>query len=275
MSIGPNTKFYGSISEFPGSFGKKFHNAGYDHLGLDMFYLPLKISPAELKGAVSMVKNNMAGCGVSMPYKFSVMEFLDSFDQSALNCGAVNTITNVNGVLKGYNADYYGAKKALETLDVSGKSVLMIGAGGVAHAIAQAVCELGGDLMVANRTESKAEGLVKKIGGRQISLSEVAGSSGYLLINATSLGMHNRNESVVEDNIIGNFDNVLEVVVTKGNQSDSTRLVRESLARGKNVIKGLTLTTYQAAEQFRLYTGQVLSESFLNNFVSRWERSLV
>ena len=149
MKINSDTKICISIAARPGDFGANFHNSAYKHLDLNWVYLPRKVvSATDLEKAISGVRGlNIKGCSVSMPHKQTVIKYMDDIDTSAAKIGAVNSIVqNEKGDLKGYNTDYYGAKKALERAKINGKEVLMIGAGGVAKAVGLAVIELGGIL---------------------------------------------------------------------------------------------------------------------------------
>ena len=133
-----------------------------------------------------------------MPHKETVIQYLDDLDISAETIGAVNTIVqNDNGNLKGYNTDFYGAKNALKKAEIKGKKVLMTGAGGAARAVGLAVKELGGILTIANRTYDRAKELSEKLNVNVTSWDQVSNSAGYLLINATSVGMKKRHPTVV------------------------------------------------------------------------------
>lgn len=265
------TKHFGSIASKPGSFGVEFHNRGYQELGLNCHYQALQVKPEQLFVAMGILRNNFQGWGVSMPHKLAVLAYLSSSDQSVEKTGAVNTVLKQpDGSLKGFNTDYMGAKKAIqESSDIRHKPVMMIGAGGAARAIALAVTELGGDLFIGNRTEEKARDLAERFSANFFDLSN-SDYQGYLLVNATSVGMANPDESPVSRDILEGFDAVMDVVVTRGLE---TKLVRDARELGKPVIKGLTMTTHQAAEQFRLYTGRELPRSFLDNFMEYWQCS--
>ncbi|MFH1424505.1 MAG: shikimate dehydrogenase [archaeon] len=251
-----------SIAEKPGTFGSLFHNRAYEMLGLDQVYIPRKVEAKKLESTIASVRAlGIKGCSVSMPHKVEVMQYLDSFDSSASNVGAVNTIVRQgDGTLKGYNTDYYGAKKALEeNADVAGKDVLMIGAGGAANAIGQAVKDLGGNLSIANRTEEKAKELADKLGAKTIAWGDLTSSKGYLLINATSIGMKDSDTMVVSKETLSNFEVVMDVVISP----PKPKLIQESEALGKKTIPGTYMCTYQAAEQVKLYTGQDAPEELI------------
>ena len=243
-----------SIAAKPGNFGANFHNSAYKHLGLDWVYLPRKVvRTVDLERAINGVRVfGIKGCSVSMPHKEIVIQYLDNLDSSAERIGAVNTIVqNENGSLKGYNTDFYGARKALEKANIKGKEVLMTGAGGVAKAVGFAVKELGGLLTIANRTYDRARELSEKLNAKVIPWEQVSNSSGYLLINATSVGMKDPNKMVVKEKVIRNFNVIMDVVI----YPSETKLLRISKEKGKIIIPGTLMCVYQAAEQFKIYTG--------------------
>ena len=255
-----------SIAEKPGALGVTFHNRGYKALGLNYSYMPLKVMPSQLESVISLLRDNFHGCSVSMPHKVKIMEYLDELDNSASKIGAVNTILNKNGILIGYNTDYYGAKRAIETsLDIREKEVVMIGAGGVARAMGNAVKDLGGKLIIANRTEEKAIDLTCILSVPYILFKNLNKVSGYLLINATNVGMNNNEDVIVPQDIISKFDAVMDVVIPK---EGKTRLINEVIRADKRYITGRTMAAYQAAEQFRLYTEKELPEEFIQNFLN-------
>lgn len=260
-----------SIAAKPGNFGVNFHNSAYKHLNLNWVYLPRKVvSATDLERAINGVRAlDIKGCSVSMPHKEAVVRFLEELDLSTERIGAVNTIVqNENRTLKGYNTDFYGAKKALETAEIKGKKVLMIGAGGAAKAVGLAVKELRGVLTIANRTYVKAKELGEKLNAKVISWEQVNNSSGYLLINATSVGMKNPDEMIVKEDVIRNFDLIMDVII----YPTETKLLRIAKEMGKEMIPGTLMCVYQAAEQFKIYTGLDAPEKVINNTLKAFEK---
>ena len=117
-----------SIASQPSNFGAYFHNQAYKSLGMNWVYLPRQVTNIdELKSAISAVRSlDIKGCSVSMPFKEIVIDFIDEMDLSAKITGAVNTILNCDGVLKGFNTDMFGAKKVASNFSLSKKQVLII-----------------------------------------------------------------------------------------------------------------------------------------------------
>lgn len=252
-----------SIAENPGNFGASFHNSAYSLLNLNWLYIPRKVvTNNDLKRAIEGVRTfNIRGCSVSMPHKENVIEFIDNLDISADKIGAVNTIVNTNGLLKGYNTDFYGAKRALEKHSLKGKKVIMIGAGGVAKAIGLAVIEIGGELTIINRDNQKALKLASKLKCETKEYKHINESQGYCLINATSVGMNDDKKMVVNDNVLNNFETIMDVVI----YPKETKLIKSALLMKKNIIPGSKMCVYQAAEQFKLYTGKNVPNQLIVN----------
>lgn len=270
MNINKSTHVCMSIAAKPGNFGANFHNNAYDLLGLNWVYIPRKVeSASDLENAIKGVRVlDIRGCSVSMPHKETVIPHLDDLDVAAKKIGAVNTIKqNEDKTLKGYNTDFYGAKKALEKVVIEGKGVLMIGAGGAAKAVGLAVKELGGSLTIANRTYDRAKALSEKLNAGVISWEQVSNSSGYLLINTTSVGMKEPDTMIVPDKVIRNFNVVMDVVIYPAR----TRLLQTARKLFKKTIPGTLMCVYQAAKQFRIYTGLDAPKEIINNTLKAFE----
>jgi len=197
-----------------------------------------------------------------MPHKELVIQYLDEIDIFADKIGAVNTIKQFDdGTLKGYNTDFYGAKKALEKAEIKGKEVLMIGAGGAAKAVGFAVKKLGGVLAIANRTYDRAKELSETLNAKAIPWEEVNNSSAYLMVNATSVGMKNPNEMIVKEDFIRKFDFIMDIVIYPA----ETKLLRIAKEFGKEIIPGTLMCVYQAAEQFKIYTDIEVPKKVIEN----------
>ncbi len=253
MGINKETKICVSIAASPGNFGSQFHNLGYQLLGLNFVYLPLQVNEGQLKKALDALKTfNIVGCSVSMPHKIKSLAYLDELGSCAQKVGAVNTIKNDAGRLIGFNTDYTGARKAIEeTGAIKNKEVTLIGAGGVAKAIAWAVTDLGGRLSVFNRTPDRLKKWPKDIPARIKRWDELKKAQGHLLINATCVGMNDNEATAVPPSIIKNFSIIQDVVLDPVN----TLLIRRARALKKKIILGTDMCFTQAAAQFKIYTG--------------------
>ena len=253
MQIEKDTQLCISVAARPSNFGTTIHNAVFRKLGLNFIYKAFGIT--DIAGAVVGVRAlGIRGCSVSMPFKESVVPYLDEVDPIAARVSAVNTVVNTSGHLIGFNSDVYGAQCVLAHIkDLSSKRVVLLGTGGVAKAILHALRELGAeDVLVVGRTLAKADALCGKLGCRAVRWEERHGLAGEVLINATPVGMEpNRNECPVDENVVARFSTIMDVVVSPA----ESRLLRTARLLGKEPIAGYRMSLYQAAKQFQLYTG--------------------
>src|SRR3989337_2921356 len=91
------------------SLSPGMQNAALNALGLNSTYIAFRVSAGELKASIQSLRAiNIAGFNVTIPHKVAVMKYLDELDATAKKAGAVNTVNNIEGVLKGYNTDIYG-----------------------------------------------------------------------------------------------------------------------------------------------------------------------
>nr|WP_104987143.1 shikimate dehydrogenase [Sorangium cellulosum] len=242
------------MSRHPVSTGAAMHLAGYRALGLDFTYIPFSVTDVE--GATrGMRALGIRGLGVSMPYKQAVIPLLDEIDPVAARIGAVNTIVNDEGRLKGYNTDWIGAVRALEEVaQLGGARVLLLGAGGAARAVAFGLAERGASVTVANRDLDKARQLAAAIGGAAAPLDREAFSADHdVLVNATSRGMADVDpRSPVPEEALREDLLVMDIVY----KPMLTELVEAARRRGATAVHGGRMLLHQAAEQFRLYTGR-------------------
>ena len=257
------TELIVSIASRPGQFGRIFHNEGYRLLGLNYLYFPMKVEPSQLEKTMELVRNNFRGCGVSMPHKIEVKKYIDELDESAIRTGAVNTILNDNSCLRGYNTDYFGAREALTGLDskLNGKRALVYGAGGASRAICLALKDLGAKVSVTNRTEDKAVNLASDLCLDYVPLEEANREfEGYLLANATPVGMSDSDIPIFSLDMISRFEAVMDVVV-----NPRAKIIGNAISLGKKTIPGTTMTVYQAQKQFEIYTGHKLPAAFITS----------
>jgi shikimate dehydrogenase len=257
MNITKDTKVCISMAERPGNFGATLFNAAFAEAGLDYIYKPFKITPEKLKEAIAGIRAyGIIGCGVSMPHKMKAMEHLNTIDESAQAIGAINTIVNNDGQLTGYNTDFIGAKKAIsEVYDVSGKNIVIVGAGGVSRAIIMALkANNAGSIKLVNRDEKRGQDLAKELDLYYYSYYDKASFEGAdMLINATPVGMLPEADAmIVDEDTVDKFEAVMDVVV----YPFETLLLQTAKKLNKTVVSGFKMSLYQAEAQFKLYTGQ-------------------
>ena len=230
------------------------YNAAFEALQLNYVYIPLIVG--DLAQAVEGVRQlGIKAVGVTIPYKVAVLPYLDELDDDARRIGAVNAIINSAGRLLGANTDGKGALKALEEVTaISGKKVVLLGAGGAARAITFALIDAGAEIVILNRTEEAARVLAKAAQTRagSFAMLEQEIQDASVVINATPVGMTpNERESPVKSGLLSSEMVVMDIV----SAPKETLLLREAKARGCKIVYGERMLFWQGALKFKLYTG--------------------
>jgi shikimate dehydrogenase len=238
------------------SLSPAIHNAAFEHLGLNYVYLAFCVS--DVAGAMQGMKAlNIRGFSVTVPHKIEVIKYLDEIDPVAQQIGAVNTVVNDDGYLIGYNTDWLGFVRSLEAYtSIPDKRVVILGAGGVARAIAFGIKERGGNMTILNRTVEieMAQALATEIGCDWGDLSQCESvTAAEIVINATSVGMY---PDVAKTVIASQYLRPEQIIYDVVYNPLETRLLREAKARGCQVIPGYEMLLLQGVAQFELWTGK-------------------
>ncbi len=250
------------------SMSAVMHNAAFQELGLDYRYELKSVPPDELGALVTseLRRTEFAGASDTIPHKLSIMRHLDGIDPSALRIGAVNTIVNEDGQLKGYNTDGIGALRGITEAygEIEEARVVMVGAGGAARAVGYHLSTGVRELTIANRTLERGEELATSLSAnpecraivRSIPLERdtlrAAIEEADILVNGTPLGMHPKTDDtpVPEDMLHSGllvFDLVYNPI--------KTRLLREAEEVGAAILPGVNMLVYQGVTAFKMWTG--------------------
>ena len=241
------------------SLSPNIHNAAFRHLELEHTYIAYKIPTGELAAGIDALKAiKIAGFNVTIPHKIEMMKFLDEMDTTCKVIGAVNTVLNENGKLKGYNTDMIGFLDPIKkkNFTIKNSQVLLLGAGGAARAIITAMIkEKASKISIVNRTQENANKLAdfaKKIGGNvdTISMQEANKliTDYKFIINSTSIGMRNEHSPISTENI-GKNSIVYDIVY----QPINTDLIKKSKENGATIIYGYEMLLSQAACSFEIW----------------------
>ncbi len=260
-------------SELVGAFGCPIDDnptgvieeAAFAVKGLDYRYLTIKVHDGDLAEAMAGMKAmNMRGINLTIPHKVKVLEYLDELSPAAEIIGAVNMVVNNDGKLWGENTDGKGFLTSLKNdqVDVDGKYVVVLGAGGAARAIA-VECALAGakKITIVNRNVDRGSELAKLICDRTDAAGDfVEWNKPYsvpanadIVVNATSLGMYpnvDEKPDMDYDTISSNMV-VTDVIVNRPH----TAFLQEAEKRGAKTVNGLGMVVNQGAVNFTLWTG--------------------
>ncbi len=257
MNVTGNTKVLG-IFGFPveHTLSPLMHNAAFRVLGLDMCYLPFRVTPEDLPEAVNAIRAlNFLGVNLTVPHKEKVIPLLDEVDNEALFIGAVNTIVNSNGRLKGYNTDGKGFMSSLseEKIVIEGRKILIIGAGGASRAISYYLSETAQGLFLYDIDRAKAVSLVndfKKIRGNVFLIDDIKNVKNFdIVINATPLGLKPEDPLPLNPELITSYMIVCDLIYKK------TEFLKEAEKKGVKILDGSGMLLWQGALAFELWTG--------------------
>jgi len=267
MRIKGTTKIIG-VFGYPvkHSLSPVFQNAAFEYLGLDYIYIPVEVKPENLGKAIEGIKAlSFVGVNLTIPHKKAVIQYIDEIDEEARVIESVNTLVNKDGRLKGYSTDGYGFIRSLKEekgIDISGKNVFILGAGGSAYAITGASIKEGvSKIYICNRTGEKAE-LLKNTLSKRLQFQNILvvpfeerNDKKYwkdidLIVNTTSVGMKEGESSLIDEKNIVSVRFVYDLVYNR-----KTELIQLAEKNGIPHMEGLLMLIYQGAVSFELWTG--------------------
>jgi len=232
------------------------HNAAFQTLSLDICYVPFMVLPEALADAVMAIRSlNMIGVNITVPHKEKVIPLLDKVHEEATFIGAVNTVTNKDGILTGYNTDGRGFLSSLteEGIAIEEKNILIIGAGGASRAVSYYLSEKASSLSLFDTDMPKAGRLVNdlsEIRGNVCLVTDLKNSmKPDIVINATPLGLKPDDPLPFNPDLITADMVVCDLVYKK------TALLKEAELRGARTIDGSGMLLWQGVLAFELWTG--------------------
>ena len=240
---------------------------GYRHLNLDFVYVAHRVE--DVKGALAGMRalENFRGLSVTIPHKIEVMRYMDEIDPVDRAIGSINTVVHEKDRLIGLGTDGPGAFEGVCRCRCSGggKSILMIGSGGAARAIAftMAMKTKLAELLILDIDDEMRKGLTADLQAgtdariRSDNLNDdslpAAMSTADVIIHCTPVGMHpNVDASLVPAELFRSGQVVFDAVYTPL----KTRLLKDAADRGLTVISGVEMFVNQAVLQFEQFTGQ-------------------
>ena len=235
------------------SMSDVYHRAFFRQMNIVANYEKIELNSDQLGSFISSAKSSHLGLSVTMPLKEAIIPYLDVVDHTAMHIGAVNTVKFFNHQAYGWNTDGKGALRAIYAKygeNLRYKQAVIVGAGGVAKAIAWELTLAGMKLTIVNRDIEKALHLSKRIEANVAPIQElekIIQTQCDLLIQATSVGMTDENWILSPDKIPSSVA-VFETISAAQNQWLSTLANQGSLT-----ISGKQMWRHQAIEQYKLW----------------------
>ena len=241
------------------SLSPTIHNAAYRELEMECTYIGYRVTQGELAtGIESLKKIKIAGFNVTIPHKIEMMRYLDNFDNNCKKIGAVNTVLNDDGILRGFNTDMDGFLEPIKRKEIKMKNskILILGAGGAARAIiAGFQKENAKEITIVNRTKSKGDELSEfsnRMGLSSVSSSikdmEDFDSKFDMIVNASSLGLKGE-KNIIPDRLFDEQTTVYDIVY----KPIKTDLINTAKERKSRIIFGYEMLLGQAIRSFEIW----------------------
>ena len=250
------------------SLSPKLHNYWLKKNKIDAVYDKKKTNENGLKDIVSEIKEGkINGINVTVPFKKTIIPYLDKLSTEAEQTQSVNTIILNNDNLVGHNTDIEGFSKAIKNLNfnMKRKKILILGAGGVVPSIIFALKKMDvSQIVVSNRTKKKVEDLKSQFHNLEIlDWGDIEDCD--VIINATSLGL---NEETINLDFSKYENNKLFYDVIYN--PEETNFLKNAKKLGNKIENGKLMFVYQALAAFKIWHGiepQINSETLeiLNN----------
>jgi len=250
-------------------------NPALQELELDYVYVAFDVLPDNLEKAINGIRSlGITGVNVTIPHKKAVIKYIDEVDPIALKIGAINTIKNVEGILKARNTDAGGAKKSLLDMgfDISGKDILILGSGGVSRAIAYILAEEANKIVLTDLIEERATSVASEI--RDNMKVDIEGKlnnrnnieeyikKADILINATPIGMYPKvDETPISKDLLHDDLFVFDVVYNPL----ETRLMKEAAETGCVTLGGLDMLVNQGILAFEWWLNKKPNKELMKN----------
>lgn len=285
MQINGRTKICGLIGNpVEHTLSPLIHNTLSEQLGRNLVYVPFLVQAEGVENAVKgAYALGIEGLNVTVPHKERVLPYLVEVDGLAEKIGAVNTLVRCGGGYKGYNTDMPGLYRAMtgDGIRVEGEQVLILGAGGVARAVAVMLAEKAERIYLLNRTVEKAAAIADEVNtyaGRQVaaalSLAEYTTlpEGRFLAVQATNVGMYpDTDKAVMEER---DFYQCIHTGYDLIYNPDKTKFMRLVEEAGGAAYNGLKMLLYQGIIAYELWNQVSVSEEQAEEVYKRLKESL-
>ncbi|TPR14307.1 shikimate dehydrogenase [Apilactobacillus timberlakei] len=267
------------------SMSPTMHNNAFAKLGLNYAYLVFDIDGDQIKAGIDALRTlGMRGSNISMPNKQKVVPYLDKLDKTSQLTGSVNTIVNDDGTLTGYTTDGIGFMKALadENLDITGKKMVLSGAGGAGTPIAiQAALDGVQEISIFNRSDDSQWNNAKRnvsiinaetdckaqlfdLNDQESFKNEIKSCDIYC--DSTAVGMNPlQDETLVSDPSWFHEDMIVFDTVYSPRETKLMQVAKQ--ANVKHILNGLGMMIEQGAAAFKLWTGKEMPVDYIKKIV--------
>lgn len=247
------------------SISPQIHSLFFNLLGIDACYHLFEVRSTELVAALDGLKAlGAVGANVTIPYKVSIMEHLDSLSQQAGVIGSVNTVIFRNESAIGDNTDYKGFETMLQRYDIdtANKDVTVLGFGGAAKAVIRYLLDNeAGKIRIVVRDKSKVNLAFPPAAETQVDIiafSDCCEINGDIIINCTPVGMYpNTGQSPLPADFVSSYHTAVDLIYNPL----ETAFLQDARQRGCKAVNGLYMLVAQAAAAQELWNGVTIDMS--------------
>ena len=236
------------------SLSPKLHNYWLKKNNINAIYEKQKVDKKDLNSLISEVREGeVDGVNVTVPFKETVIPYLDELTHEAKNTQSVNTIYLSNKKVVGHNTDISGFETSIQVskFNLQNKNVFILGAGGVAPSIIYALHKMKvSKIIISNRTKKKAENLKNLF--KNLNIVDWGDIPNFdLIINATSLGLKKEDRMNLDFSAIGENKMFYDVIYNP----KETNFLKVGKDLGNIAINGKLMFIYQAHSAFHIWHG--------------------
>jgi 3-dehydroquinate dehydratase/shikimate dehydrogenase len=260
----PSTAIYGIVgSPVAHSLSPQIHNAAFAHLEVDAVYARFRTE--DVAAFWRACGGWISGLSVTLPHKQALLSLMDAAEPLVTDCGAMNTVYREDSRVVAANTDAIAITQCLEESvgSLAGRRVLVLGAGGVARALAFACARRGAEVAITNRTAARAEELARACGGVALDGDAARAWPYDILANGTAVGMGKPDESPWPADAHRPGTVVFDTVYTPL----ETRLLRDAEQAGATTICGVEMFIDQAVAQCERWTKLPAPEHLMRRVV--------
>ena len=234
------------------SLSPELHNYWIKNSNIDAIYEKEKINKDQLEQIISQVKDNkIKGINVTVPFKKTVIPYLDELSTEAQSTQSVNTIYKRGDKIIGHNTDIFGFETSIKKAEyyLENKEVLILGAGGVVPSIIFSLIKMkASKIKVSNRTKEKAENLKKLY--KDIEIIKWGDVSNFdMIINATSLGLKKEDNLNIDFSSISGNKFFYDIIYNP----NETNFLKTGRKLGNKILNGKLMFIYQAVSAFNIW----------------------
>jgi 3-dehydroquinate dehydratase/shikimate dehydrogenase len=268
---------YGIIANPVGhSLSPLIHNRSYVEQKINAVYVPFQLESSDVHRFLERATEiGVRGLSVTIPHKVAAVDRLTKMDAAVDKIGACNTIVFKDGERVGYNTDYMSAVSSIEAAMggeiknesigiLQGKSALVLGAGGAGMALVYGLKRRGANVTVTDANNDKANELSVQFGCEAVRWEDRYNVNPEIIANCTPVGMHPNIEATPFDReklFAGML--VFDAVYNP----ETTLLIKSARERGCKVVSGTEMFVGQACLQFKLFTNQKASATFIRKLI--------